>query len=190
MTTVYFVRHAQPDYSAHHEDTEQASLTPQGRIDAQKACALLADKKIDAIFSSPYPRAKDTVEPLSKALGLPVQFEEDFRERAIGVWLEDFDGYAQRQWSDFSYKISGGESLQEVQQRSTAALEKLLTAYPNKSLVIGGHGTCISTILNRYDASFGYQDFQRIVGWMPWIVQLTFDGLCCKEIKTLFKIEK
>ena len=90
MTTLYLVRHAQPDYSAHCDDTEQAPLTEQGRRDAQRVCDFLAEKPIDAIFSSPFPRARDTVEPLGLRLGLPTQFVGDFHERTIGVWLEDF----------------------------------------------------------------------------------------------------
>ena len=189
MTTLYLVRHAQPDYSAHCDDTEQAPLTEQGRKDAQRVCDFLAEKPIDAIFSSPFPRARDTVEPLGLRLGLPTQFIEDFHERTIGVWLEDFHSYAKRQWEDFSYKVSGGENLREVQQRAVTALQKLLTDYPDQTLVIGGHGTCISTILNHYDSHFGFDDFNRIKGWMPWVVCLNFEGTTYRGRQDLFWIE-
>ena len=42
--------------------------------------------------------------------------------------------------------------------------------------MIGMHGTALATILNYYDHSFGLDDFMRIVGWMPYIIELTFDG--------------
>lgn len=42
--------------------------------------------------------------------------------------------------------------------------------------MIGTHGTALATILNSYDNSFGLDDFMRIVGWMPYIIELTFDG--------------
>lgn len=189
MTTVYLVRHAQPDYSDAHEEPENAPLTEQGKRDAQRVCEFLADRKIDAIFSSPYPRAWDTVEPLGCQLGLPIQPAEDFRERTVGVWLEDFNGYAKRQWEDFSYCASGGENLRQVQQRAVAALQKLLKEHPDQTLVVGGHGTCISTILHYYDPSFGFDGFHRIKSWMPWVVRLTFKGTTCLGRQDLFWIK-
>ena len=43
-------------------------------------------------------------------------------------------------------------------------------------MVIGGHGTAISTILNHYDPSFGHAEFEAIRRLMPWIIRLDFDG--------------
>ena len=52
----------------------------------------------------------------------------------------------------------------------------MLADYAGKTVVIGTHGTALATILNYYDNSFGLDDFMRIVGWMPYIIELTFDG--------------
>ena len=52
----------------------------------------------------------------------------------------------------------------------------MLADYAGKTVVIGMHGTALATILNYYDNSFGLDDFMRIVGWMPYIIELTFDG--------------
>ena len=37
-------------------------------------------------------------------------------------------------------------------------------------------------IINYYDRSFGYDDFEKIKNVMPWIVELVFDenGSCTK----------
>ena len=56
------------------------------------------------------------------------------------------------------------------------ALKEVLEDYAGRTVVIGTHGTALATILNYYDNSFGLNDFLRIVGWMPYIVELTFDG--------------
>jgi len=34
------------------------------------------------------------------------------------VWIEDFNSFAKKQWEDFDYKLSDGESLREVQNRN------------------------------------------------------------------------
>lgn len=88
------------------------------------------------------------------------------------------------QWSDFSFKLSDGECLKEVQDRNISALNGVLKQYPGKNIVVGSHGTALSTIINYYDRSFGYEDFENIKLLMPWIVEFSFDELgTCIDIK-------
>ena len=63
-----------------------------------------------------------------------------------------------------------------VQKRNIEALNKILLDNPNQAIVIGTHGTALSTILNFYDDSFGCDDFLRIIDWMPYIIELDFEG--------------
>ena len=99
--------------------------------------------------------------------------------------IEDFDRYCLQQWQDFSYKLDGGESLREVQDRSVKALSEVLREYSGRTLVIGGHGTALSTILTYYDSNFGYRDFMRIKDLMPWVVQFDFSGTKCRHIQAV-----
>lgn len=175
MTTVYFVRHAQPNYDNHH-DLER-ELTPKGMKDRERVTAFLLDKSVDIVLSSPYKRAVDTVKDFADRTGLTIDIVSDFRERKIeNEWIADFESFCKRQWDDFSYKLPGGESLQEVQERNIAALQNALKRYEGQTMAIGTHGTALATILNHYDPSFRFEDFQRIHRYMPWIVRLTFDG--------------
>lgn len=89
-------------------------------------------------------------------------------------------GTAKRQWSDFSYKLSDGECLKEVRDRNVAALKAVLTEYPGKNIVIGSHGTALSTVINYYDSSYGFEDFEKIRRVMPLIAEFVFgdDGKC------------
>ncbi len=63
-----------------------------------------------------------------------------------------------------------------MQARNIAAVERVLSAYDGQRVVIGGHGTAISTVLNHYDPGFGYEQFESIRRMMPWIVRLDFEG--------------
>ena len=63
-----------------------------------------------------------------------------------------------------------------MQERNIAALMAVLERYPEKNIVIGSHGTAMSTIINYYDSSFGYCEFDRIKNVMPWIVGFDFDS--------------
>lgn len=189
MTTVYFVRHAQPNYENH--DDMLRELTPKGMEDRKLVTKFLEDKKVDLVLSSPYKRAADTVRDFADTNGLKIGIVEDFRERRIdSVWIEDFNSFCKKQWDDFSYKLSDGESLAEVQERNIAALNKVLEEHNGKTIVVGSHGTALSTIVNYYDSSFGYAEFEKIRGLMPWVVEFRFEGTECVEIKqyNLFEI--
>ncbi len=180
-TTVYFVRHAEPNYDNHNDRLRE--LSPKGLADRKKVSAFLSDKHIDAAFSSPFKRAVDTIAPFAEENGLPIEIIEDFRERKVGEnWVDDFKGFAGKQWEDFDYKLSDGECLREVQERNISALESVLKRCPGKNIVIGSHGTALSTVLNHYDDSFGFADFLKIKDVMPLIVRFVFDeDLHCVE---------
>jgi len=63
-----------------------------------------------------------------------------------------------------------------VQERNMAALNDILSNDAGKNIVVGTHGTAFSTILNFYDNSFGCEDFLRIIDWMPYVIELDFEG--------------
>ncbi len=175
MTKVYFVRHAKPNFQI-QEDLVRP-LTEEGIRDSRKVTEYLIDKNITKIFSSPYKRSMDTVKDFAQSLNLNIEIIEDFRERKIdNVWIEDFEEFCQKQWKDFDYKLSEGESLREVQSRNIKALQSILKDHENQNIVIGTHGTALSTILNHYNDKFGYSEFQRIKNFMPFIVCVDFLG--------------
>ena len=186
MTIVYFIRHAQADNSV--RDGRIRPLTEKGMKDRSLVTAYLQDKHIDLVFSSPFKRAVDTVADFAERSGLRIETVEDFRERKsdrdMGKSNEGFSSFMERQWADFSYTYSDGECLSEVQERNIAALHAILTRYREKRIVIGTHATTLSTIINYYDRTYGYRDFQSMVGILPWAVQMSFD------VNTCLKIEK
>ena len=183
MTTVYFVRHAEPNYMNH--DDLSRELTPKGLEDSKLVTRFLADKGVDIVFSSPYKRARDTVRDFAESYGLKIHIENDFRERKVDSgWIEDFASFCRRQWSDFDYKLSDGETLREVQTRNISALNRILREHRDLTIVIGTHGTALSTIIHFYDPRFGYADFEKIRGLMPWIVKFTFEDDKCMAIES------
>lgn len=184
MTTVYFIRHAEPNYENH--DDRQRELTQKGMTDRKRVTEFLEDKQIAVVLSSPYKRAIDTVKDFADRYGLTLEIIEDFRERKVDSgWIEDFNGFCMKQWEDFSYKLNDGESLQEVQDRNIKALAMVLETHPDQNIVIGSHGTALSTIIHYYDPSFGYSEFEKIKSLMPWIVEFTFAGSKLRSIKMI-----
>ncbi|MEG0169357.1 histidine phosphatase family protein [Anaerorhabdus sp.] len=183
-TTVYFVRHATSDHS--NKDERTRGLTTTGLQDRKLATDYLSDKKVDKIYSSPYCRSILTIQDFAETLGYDINCIEDFRERKVDSgWIENFEEFAKKQWSDFNYKLTDGETLQEVQDRNINALQFVLKMDRGKTIAIGTHGTALSTIVNYYQPMFKFDDFWKIVDVMPWIVKMTFDDETCLNIESI-----
>lgn len=182
MTRVFFVRHAEPNYENRDDMTRE--LSDKGLNDRKLVTSFLMDKEIDVILSSPCKRAIDTVRDFADAKGIDIAIIDDFKERRVdSAWIEDFDSFCQKQWDDFYYKLSDGECLKEVQNRNVTALNRVLSMYNDKNIVIGSHGTALSTIINYYDKTFVYSDFEIIRYLMPWIVEFIFEDNVCIKIQ-------
>lgn len=168
ITRVIFVRHAQSVYG---EDDRNRQLSEEGERDIQIVLETLKDRAVDVFLCSPYKRSYDTIKEAADHFGMDILTDERFRERTCGnhswEWLH-------KRWADFSLAEEGGENLRSVQDRNMEALREALNNYPEKTIVIGTHGTALSTILNYYNGDFDVKDFLRIVSLMPYIVELTF----------------
>lgn len=170
-TKVYLVRHAASDSTIRDEYTRP--LTPKGLADVERVTRALIDKRITAIYSSPYVRAVRTVSGLASSLGIPITTVHDLRERQTGRWVGDFQEYARRMWSDFDYRLPDGESLSEVQQRNIRALEVIIRSNRGGNVAVGTHGTAMGVIINHYDRSFGFEQWASLA--MPDIFVLELD---------------
>lgn len=122
-TIVFIVRHAHAEWVP----DELRSLSEQGFRDALRVGALLRSEPIQAVYSSPYTRARQTVEPLAQALGLPIVEEWDLRERELGEFPAEmsFDEAVRKTWADFAFSFPGGESSTEAQLRGLGCLQML-----------------------------------------------------------------
>ena len=72
--SIYLVRHAKAGSSDRWDgDDRQRPLTDKGRVQAQLLAKRFAGVPVPRIFSSPYVRCVETVEPLSKARGVDIE---------------------------------------------------------------------------------------------------------------------
>ena len=187
ITKVYFVRHAQPEHM--WEDDRTRPLTAEGKKDAEIVLDFLKNKEIDVFYSSPYKRSFDTIADAAAFFGKKIFTDERLREREKGM-NGNCHGMFEKRWADHDYHEENGESINMVQKRNIAALTDILTENKGKKIVIGTHGTALSAILNFYYPNFGCKDFLRIIDWMPYIIELDFDGDKLLSIKEQCYIEK
>lgn len=88
-TTVYLVRHAEKVTEPKSDDPD---LTDSGKKRAAHLQKVLRSAKISAIHSTDYKRTKLTVEPLAKALGVPVESISTKTPEAVKHLLEKHAG--------------------------------------------------------------------------------------------------
>lgn len=171
MKSIFFVRHAEPDHS--WIDDRSRPLTLEGKNDLENLKLHFRQKEIDLVFSSPYIRSFETVKPIADYFNLKIKTDERFRERKVGGKSNNHEMFEKR-WNDLNFAEPNGETIKSVQKRNIEALHELLEINQNKKIVIGTHGTALSSILNYYDNTFGINDFLKILNLMPYVIRLDF----------------
>ena len=187
MTTIYFVRHCKPDFKI--SDDRNRPLTEEGLKDALKVRDFLSDKNIDVFISSPYRRSVESIKKAAEYYAKQIETDERLRERKAGIDSNNNEMFKKR-WADFTFAEPEGESIGAVQKRNIEALEEILKRYSGKTIVIGTHGTALSSIINYYDSSFNCDSFLRIINFMPYIVKMEFEGKTKVSQEDVFYIEK
>jgi len=154
VKVLYLVRHAQshPSDDVHHSEWP---LSEVGLDQASRLGRLLADLDIAEIFSSPYRRCLQTIEPFAAEAELPIAVHDGLRERLVAHgWRDDFPEVWARSWADFSYALPGCESSADAQERICATVLDICERSTAATLAISSHGNVLSLLLNAIDARF------------------------------------
>jgi broad specificity phosphatase PhoE/ribonuclease HI len=159
-TTTLLLRHGQTPLSAERRFAGRGDipLTDIGRRQAAAAAARLAERGgIDVIVTSPLRRTRRTAEAVAETTGAPVVVEDDLVETDFGTWEGLSFAEAGEQDPDHLKAWLGGadvappdgESFAAAGRRVLGALDRLLAAYPEQTLLIVSHVTPIKTMLCR-----------------------------------------
>ena len=151
MTEIYILRHAQTQSNLRNAciGSMDIPLNEAGKEQAEKVCACLSDVKFDVIYTSPLSRAIDTITPYVKNNPLvPVHMSYAFSERDFGEWenmtyaeikQKSPDMYQKWQENPVSFKMPGGESMDDVRERVDGAISKILSLHKGKKVLIVTH---------------------------------------------------
>ena len=170
VATILLVRHGQTEWNVQgrYQGQMDSPLTELGRQEARALGERLrkSGDRIDSIWSSDLPRARNTAQEVAVALrkahggqpGLAYTVNEDarLRERSFGI-LEGLTREECRKKhpnemrkfsSDGNYAISGGgESRATLVARTEAALIHIAEQNRGKTCVVVTHGAVVSTFL-------------------------------------------
>jgi 2,3-bisphosphoglycerate-dependent phosphoglycerate mutase len=188
MTTLILVRRAQsaPDPALPEREWPLSQL---GRRQAADLAAALAELGVDALASSPYQRAIDTLQPFADRAGLEISVDEDLRERALGGWMPDIadiEAAVRSMHADLDFQLEGGESGRACIARFEAALARVVAAYPGRTIAVGSHGGVLGHLITRQGVALPDAFWKRIRNphlfifdagaELRWVDERTFDG--------------
>ena len=156
-TTVYLVRHAA------HDRVDRVlcgrmpgvGLGEAGRRQAEALARRFAGGGgVDAVWTSPIQRARETAGPIAARLGLPARASDALCEIDFGAWTgQGFDALRDdplwRRWNEArgAGRPPGGESMAEAQARAMGEVERARAEHPDGGVVLVSHGDVIKAVL-------------------------------------------
>lgn len=148
MTLLLLVRHGHTDAAGKRLTgwAPGVHLNERGREEADGLVARLEDVPIDAIYSSPLERCRETAAPLAHARRLGVHIRRGLIETGYGDWTGRTISQLRRTklWSTVertpsAVRFPGGESLLEVQARAVKEVSRIAADHPTGTVVVVSH---------------------------------------------------
>ena len=150
MKQIYFVRHGQTEWNAisRMQGQMDSVLTPLGREQAATHASLLASFDIQAIFSSPLDRARQTAEIIRQRVDTAIQYDARIMEWDCGDWsgylYEDVKAKWPEEWAAleadrFHYRGPGCENYPDMIERAMPFVQELIRV-PADNVAIVSHG--------------------------------------------------
>lgn len=172
LTTVLLVRHGQTPTTGKvlPGRAKGLSLADEGRRQADIAAERIAAlPRVDAVYSSPLERARQTAAPIAAARDLRVVVDRGLNECDFGEWtgaelqqLMKRPEWQTVQRAPSTFRFPGGESFTEMQTRMVSTLDRLRAAHVGGTIVCVSHADTIKAAV-AHALGTHIDLFQRIV---------------------------
>lgn len=148
MTLLLLVRHGHTDAAGKRLTgwAPGVHLNAKGRDEAEALRARLDELPIDAIYSSPLERCRETAAPLAHARRLSVRIRKGLIETGYGDWTGRTISQLRRTtlWKTVertpsAVRFPGGESLLEVQARAVDEINRIAAGHPKGTVLVVSH---------------------------------------------------
>jgi broad specificity phosphatase PhoE len=159
MTTIVLVRHGEVEgiHPPRFRGRTDLPLTKRGMLQAQATRDALRERCVlDAIYCSPLTRCVHTADIIATAYGIDAVPQPGLLDIDYGVWTGMEDAVVRQRWPQefalwrecpHTFRLPGGETLQELQTRAVEALQTMLEAHPNGTFAIVGHDSINRVLL-------------------------------------------
>ena len=171
-TLVLLVRHGQTPTTGKVLPGRAAGLhlAEAGQQQAQRAAERIAQlTKVDAIYSSPLERARETAAPIAAARALKVQIDKGLVECDFGDWtgaelktLMKLPEWNTVQRAPSTFTFPNGESFTAMQNRIVGTIDRLRAKHPGGVVVCVSHADPIKAAV-AHAMGTHIDLFQRIV---------------------------
>jgi probable phosphoglycerate mutase len=157
-TRVFLIRHGATTLTAEDRfaGSTDVPLSDQGREQARRLGARLADEKLVAIYCSPLGRTRETAALIARPHELTPVARDGLREIDHGRWEQmrrseveqQFpDEYAAWETDPFTFAPKGGESGLSVMARALPVLRDAVTAHADASVAVVSHKATIRLVI-------------------------------------------
>jgi broad specificity phosphatase PhoE len=148
------VRHGQTVENVAHifQGHSPGQLDELGKQQAADAAMQLKGRQFDAMYCSDLQRCLDSAAPIRTELpGVPFYTDVRLRERNCGDWTGKLADDMMHEWNvlpgdDFSRRMPGGESWNDVTARIAPFMNELLERHQNQHILLITHGGPIRSI--------------------------------------------
>ena len=145
-------------------------LAESGVRQAERAGERIAElKRVDAIYTSPLERARETAAPIAKATGVKPKVERGLLECDFGDWtgaelpkLMKLPEWRTVQRAPSTFRFPNGESFTEMQARIVSTLDRLRARHHGGTIVCVSHADPIKAAM-AHALGTHLDLFQRII---------------------------
>lgn len=190
MTTIYLINNTltmnkldYPDETL-EQKRKMRILSIEGEKESAKLINLSYLKNVNVIYSSPYVMTIGTAKYLAHELELEIEIKRELGERVLGaIGDKKIRMISEMQENDFTYKLAGGESLNDVKRRMTCFINKVKRIEKDKTIAMFTHNVAITSFLSEYCTKGFNLDNRLILNYHEdAIIDGAWDGINIIEV--------
>ncbi len=116
-------------------------------------------ENIDIIYTSKYFNALETAKIIAEEKEMDLYIADDLSERLVGeLGSNEYRFLKGMQEHDFTYKLTNGESIKEVNERMKVFLTKILNSQEEQILVVSHNIAIMSLLVSFCNKGFSLED--------------------------------
>ncbi|BBF43408.1 phosphoglycerate mutase family 2 [Lachnospiraceae bacterium KM106-2] len=120
-------------------------------------------KEIDVLFSAPEGEVVRSIRPFAMEQKVPAYVLDELQEAAL----------------------TENETLHDVQERMIDALQMMVNDYQDKVILVCTHPVPIGSVVEYFDSTFGYEDYQQAIKKQTYVMKMEFEGESCLGIEEI-----